>query len=67
MFFLKEKKKLYSIIGDLVLVIEHIGSTSIEGLSAKPIIDMIIGISDEKLLDVVAKKLTDKPYIYISL
>ncbi|MBM7603536.1 GrpB-like predicted nucleotidyltransferase (UPF0157 family) [Metabacillus crassostreae] len=48
-------------------MIEHIGSTSIEGLSAKPIIDMIIGISDEKLLDVVAKKLTDKPYIYISL
>ncbi len=28
------------------LIIEHIGSTSVEGLAAKPIIDIVVGVSD---------------------
>ena len=38
--YLEEEKKLKEMFGDLALAIEHIGSTSIEGLSAKPIIDI---------------------------
>lgn len=34
------KAMLIPIIGDLSISIEHVGSTSIEGLSAKPIIDI---------------------------
>ena len=30
------KKEIQSAIGDLILGIEHVGSTSVEGLSAKP-------------------------------
>jgi GrpB-like predicted nucleotidyltransferase (UPF0157 family) len=33
-------------LGDKVLMLEHVGSTSIEGLSAKPIIDMLLVVSD---------------------
>lgn len=66
MIFQNEEKKLFRMLNDLNPVIEHIGSTSIEGLSAKPIIDIMIGIEDESLLDVAAEKLAVKPYIYVS-
>jgi GrpB-like predicted nucleotidyltransferase (UPF0157 family) len=33
-------------LGKRVLMLEHVGSTSIEGLSAKPIIDMLLVVSD---------------------
>ncbi len=36
--FERIRDMLNSYIGDLVLSIEHVGSTSVEGLSAKPII-----------------------------
>ena len=38
--FLKIKSELEEALGDLALRIEHVGSTSVKGLSAKPIIDV---------------------------
>lgn len=43
--FEEEKKNLEEIFGDIAITIEHIGSTSIEGISAKPIIDIAIGVN----------------------
>ena len=40
--FIKEKEKLQEIFGEEAMAIEHIGSTSIEGLSAKTIIDIAV-------------------------
>jgi len=45
-------------------IIEHIGSTSIEGLSAKPIIDIMIGIPDILNLDGTIQPLINQGYIY---
>ncbi|MFW9923521.1 MAG: GrpB family protein [Candidatus Thorarchaeota archaeon] len=42
--FDKEKSILENILGSLILQIEHIGSTAIQGLAAKPIIDIMIGV-----------------------
>ena len=42
--FDSEKQNLQKILKDLPLSIEHIGSTSVEGLDAKPIIDIAIGV-----------------------
>lgn len=39
--FLEEKRKLKEIIGDIVLDIEHVGSTSIKTICAKPIINKV--------------------------
>ena len=40
-----EKERLETIFGDIAIEIEHVGSTSIEGLSAKPIIDIAVGLN----------------------
>jgi GrpB-like predicted nucleotidyltransferase (UPF0157 family) len=42
--FALERQRLLDGLGDRVLVIEHIGSTSVPGLAAKPIIDMIAAV-----------------------
>ncbi len=38
--------------GALIEHIEHVGSTSVPGLAAKPIIDLLIGVGDAELIDV---------------
>lgn len=43
--FEEEKTKILAAIGHMVISIEHIGSTSVPGLGAKPIIDMMIAVS----------------------
>src|SRR3989344_4407959 len=43
-----EKKRILSKVGDIIIDIQHIGSTSISGIKAKPIIDMSAGITKFK-------------------
>jgi GrpB-like predicted nucleotidyltransferase (UPF0157 family) len=40
--FEKIKQEIECAIGDLILGIEHVGSTTVEGMSAKPCIDIMI-------------------------
>ena len=40
------KAELAAALGDLALAIEHVGSTAVEGLSAKPCIDIDVVIAD---------------------
>jgi len=42
--FADEKARLIAAIGDHVEDIQHIGSTSVPGLGAKPVIDIMIGV-----------------------
>ena len=42
----KEEELLKKVLGDRIIEIHHIGSTSIEGLMAKPVIDILIVIDD---------------------
>ena len=51
--FIDIKSEIQEALGELALSIEHVGSTSVEGLSAKPIIDMDVVIDDETKLDAV--------------
>lgn len=44
LLFEEEKTSLLQVIGAWVVEIEHIGSTAIAGLSAKPVIDILIGV-----------------------
>lgn len=47
-----------------VQAIEHIGSTSVPGLSAKPILDIAIGVAPEAALDELHRWLTREGFIY---
>lgn len=63
--FEQEKKELLRAFPDRILEIEHIGSTSIPGMVAKPIIDMNVAVAS---LDDVAdfiEKLPDLGYEYM--
>ena len=47
------KNELSNALGQLAVSIEHVGSTAVEGLSAKPIIDIDVVIEDYDKLDAV--------------
>lgn len=64
--FKTEKEILQNIFGDEALNIEHIGSTSIEGLPAKPIIDIAVMIENHKDADKFIEPLTKIGYKYDS-
>jgi len=40
----KESERIRAAIGDAVVAIEHIGSTAVPGLAAKPVIDVLVGL-----------------------
>ena len=56
------KTELLSALGDSILAIEHIGSTSVEGLAAKPVIDIDVMIKDYNVFETVKKRLSDIGY-----
>ena len=41
----EEKDRILGAIGDVAVAIEHIGSTAVPGLGAKPIIDVMVAVS----------------------
>ena len=58
------KSELESAVGGLVISIEHVGSTSVEGLSAKPCIDIDVVIEDYGVFEEVVRRLADIGYIH---
>ena len=56
------KQELEFVLGDLAMAVEHVGSTSVPGLSAKPIIDIDVVIKDDTFFDAVVQKLSTIGY-----
>ena len=50
-------KKLKELLGDDAVDIQHVGSTSVPGLMAKPILDIVIGVRELSDLDPYTEKL----------
>ncbi|WP_396610446.1 GrpB family protein [Haloferax sp. S1W] len=57
-----EVARLRPRLGDSVLEFEHVGSTSVPGLAAKPIVDMLVLVSDLDATDEVARTLSNAGY-----
>lgn len=49
--FTKESAKLFTVFNNTAIKIQHIGSTAIPGIKAKPIIDILITTKDINLID----------------
>jgi len=63
--FEKIKAEILPFIEDMISSIEHVGSTSVEGLYAKPIIDMNIVIGDNGLLPAIIQRLAQAGYTHV--
>ncbi|MBB3049389.1 GrpB-like predicted nucleotidyltransferase (UPF0157 family) [Prauserella isguenensis] len=44
--FARRAAELRELLGERARLIEHIGSTSVPGLAAKPVVDIVVGIDD---------------------
>jgi GrpB-like predicted nucleotidyltransferase (UPF0157 family) len=44
--YTREAGRIRSILGDRVRLLEHVGSTSVPGIAAKPIIDIVLAVPD---------------------
>jgi GrpB-like predicted nucleotidyltransferase (UPF0157 family) len=62
--FQAEAKRLRAAIGDHVLAIEHVGSTSVPGLLAKPVLDIAIAVLSDAAADACIGPLEGVGYEY---
>ena len=62
--FEKIKSEIEAAVGDLIVGIEHVGSTSVEGMWAKPCIDLDVIIREDTAFDAVVEKLAAIGYIH---
>ena len=46
LLFAREESRIRDILGDVVVLLEHQGSTAVPGLAAKPIIDIMLVVAD---------------------
>lgn len=62
--FSNVKQEIQSVLENDDNRIEHIGSTAIEGISAKPIIDILLGVDDFHKMDKEMEKKLHKIGFY---
>ncbi|WP_196157172.1 GrpB family protein [Reinekea sp. G2M2-21] len=60
--FEREKDRIMSVLSDIAIAVHHIGSTSVPGLAAKPIIDILLECESLAALDERSPKLADIGY-----
>jgi len=61
--FAREADRLRSLLGSRALRIEHVGSTAVPGLAAKPIIDMLLMVADSAAEDAYVPALEAADYV----
>ena len=64
-WYIKLKTQIWPLISDIASDIVHVGSTSIEGMSAKPIIDIDIVVENFDELELFKEKLRELGYYHI--
>jgi GrpB-like predicted nucleotidyltransferase (UPF0157 family) len=62
--FQAERSRLQQALGDLALDIQHIGSTAVTGLAAKPILDLAVAVAGVSVVPTCIGRLVDTGYTY---
>ena len=63
-WFERVRQRVWPAVADLALRIDHVGSTSVPGLAAKPIIDMDVVVASEDQVRPVIERLTTVGYTW---
>jgi GrpB-like predicted nucleotidyltransferase (UPF0157 family) len=63
LLFEKEAQDLANVFGDLLAAIHHIGSTSVPGLMAKPVIDIMPVVHNIEKVDTINASMLELGYI----
>jgi GrpB-like predicted nucleotidyltransferase (UPF0157 family) len=58
------RKRLAGSLGNIAAAIEHVGSTAVPGLAAKPIIDVDVLLASSELLPIAIERLAELGYSY---
>ena len=61
--FAGEADRLWSLLGSRALRIEHVGSTAVPGLAAKPIIDLLLSVANSATEDSYVPDLESAGYV----
>jgi GrpB-like predicted nucleotidyltransferase (UPF0157 family) len=61
--FAAEAERIRDTLGEAALAVEHVGSTSVPGLSAKPTIDIAVAVASFDALDVGAVQALGYDYV----
>lgn len=62
--FEQEKEEIIAALGSYLLTVEHIGSTAVPGLAAKPVIDIGVGIRSLADAPVLIPRIEKLAYVY---
>lgn len=63
LLFAREEARIRSALGDRVRLLEHVGSTSVPGLAAKPVIDIVLTVADSTDEASYVPALEAEPYV----
>ncbi|MEO3946013.1 GrpB family protein [Gorillibacterium sp. CAU 1737] len=63
--FKLDRARIIEVLGDQALAVEHIGSTSVAGLPAKPILDIAVAVKDLRAADSFVEPLQSIGYEYV--
>lgn len=60
----EEGRLLTAVLGPCLAAIEHIGSTAVPGMAAKPVIDILVAVPDYRRFDELVERLDRVGYVY---
>src|SRR5258707_11678358 len=58
------RSRAWEVVGDFALSIEHVGSPSVPGLAAKPIIDMSVVVTSPTEISLAVTRLATLGYVH---
>jgi GrpB-like predicted nucleotidyltransferase (UPF0157 family) len=61
--FSVEAKLIRGVLGEYAQHVEHVGSTAVPGLAAKPVIDMMLGMVNDRALVTITQGLVPLGYV----
>ena len=62
--FEAESRRLLSVVAPLLILLEHTGSTSVPGLAAKPVLDILGGVPDSAAVQPYVAPLIASGYVH---